>query len=37
LMAAAASRDGREVVLALEALRDAGRLVREKDGRYALK
>jgi UbiD family decarboxylase len=37
LMAAAASRDGREVVLALEKLRDAGRLVREKDGRYALK
>jgi hypothetical protein len=25
------------VVLALEKLRDAGRLVREKDGRYALK
>jgi len=24
-------------VLALEALREAGRLVREKDGRYALK
>jgi 3-polyprenyl-4-hydroxybenzoate decarboxylase len=37
LMAAAASRDGREVVLALEKLRDAGRLAREKDGRYALK
>jgi 2,5-furandicarboxylate decarboxylase 1 len=37
LMAAAASRDGREVVLALEALREAGRLTREKDGRYALK
>ncbi len=37
LMAALASRDGREVVLALEALRAAGRLVREKDGRYALK
>src|SRR5207249_4159104 len=35
LMAALASRDGREAVLALEALREAGRLVREKDGRYA--
>src|SRR6266853_184485 len=37
LMAALASRDGREVVLALEALREGGRLVREKDGRYALR
>src|SRR6266704_3454420 len=37
LMAALASRDGREAVLALEALREAGRLAREKDGRYALK
>ena len=37
LMAALASRDGREVVLALEALREAGRLAREKDGRYALR
>ena len=37
LMAALASRDGREVVLALEALREAGRLTREKDGRYAMK
>jgi UbiD family decarboxylase len=37
LMAALASRDGREVVIALEALREAGRLTREKDGRYALK
>jgi 2,5-furandicarboxylate decarboxylase 1 len=37
LMAALASRDGREVVLALEALREAGRLMREKDGRYALR
>ncbi len=36
LMAALASRDGREVVLALDALRAAGRLTREKDGRYAL-
>jgi len=36
LMAATASRDGREVVLALEALRSGGRLAREKDGRYAL-
>ena len=37
LMAALASRDGREIVLALEALREAGRLTREKDGRYAMK
>ena len=37
LMAAVASRDGREVVRSLEALREAGRLIREKDGRYALK
>jgi len=37
LMAALASRDGREVVLALEVLREAGRLAREKDGGYALK
>ena len=37
LMAAVASRDGREVVRALETLRDAHRLTREKDGRYALK
>jgi len=36
LMAALASRDGREVVVALEALRFSGRLAREKDGRYAL-
>jgi 3-polyprenyl-4-hydroxybenzoate decarboxylase len=36
LMAALASRDGREVVLALETLREAGRLAREKDGRYSL-
>jgi 2,5-furandicarboxylate decarboxylase 1 len=37
LMAAVASRDGREVVLALEKLREVGRLAREKDGRYVLK
>ncbi len=37
LMAALASRDGREVVLALETLRSTGHLMREKDGRYALK
>ena len=37
LLAAGASRDGREVVLALEKLREAGRLYREKDGRYALR
>jgi UbiD family decarboxylase len=37
LMTAVASRDGRDVVLSLEALREAGRLAREKDGRYALR
>jgi UbiD family decarboxylase len=37
LMAALASRDGREVVLALDLLRQAGRLAREKDGRYSLR
>ncbi len=37
LMAALASRDGRDVVLALDALRAAGRIAREKDGCYALK
>src|SRR5262249_61896540 len=37
LMAAVASRDGREVVLALEGLRETGRLAREKDGRYSLR
>ena len=37
LMAATASSDGREVVLALETLRSGGRLTREKDGRYAMK
>lgn len=36
LMAAVGSRDGREVVRALEALRAAGRLVRDREGRYAL-
>jgi 2,5-furandicarboxylate decarboxylase 1 len=36
LMAAIASRDGREVVVALETLRSGGRLTREKDGRYAM-
>ena len=36
LMAAVGSRDGREVVQALEALRGAGRLVRDRAGRYAL-
>jgi hypothetical protein len=36
-MAALASRDGREVVLALDLLRQAGRLAREKDGRYSLR
>ncbi len=37
LMTALASRDGREVVLALDVLREGGRLSREKDGCYALK
>jgi len=37
LMAALGSRDGREVVRALDELRVTGRLVREPDGRYALK
>ena len=36
LMAAVGSRDGREVVRALEALRAAGRLFRDREGRYAL-
>jgi UbiD family decarboxylase len=36
LMAATASRDGREIVLALEALRSAGRLSRDAEGRYVL-
>jgi hypothetical protein len=36
LMAALGSRDGREVVLVLEALRSAGRLTRDRDGRYML-
>jgi 3-polyprenyl-4-hydroxybenzoate decarboxylase len=36
LMAALASRDGREIVLALDALRSAGRLGRDAEGRYLL-
>lgn len=36
LMAAVGSRDGRDVVRALEALRSGGRLVRDDQGRYAL-
>jgi 2,5-furandicarboxylate decarboxylase 1 len=36
LMAATASRDGREIVVALEALRAAGRLTRDAEGRYVL-
>jgi UbiD family decarboxylase len=36
LMAALGSRDGREVVLLLEALRAARRLARDRDGRYVL-
>ncbi|OGA11352.1 MAG: carboxylyase [Betaproteobacteria bacterium RIFCSPHIGHO2_12_FULL_69_13] len=37
LMAATGSRDGREIVLALDALRREGRLDRDAEGRYALK
>lgn len=33
-MAAMGSRDGREIVLALETLRSTGRLGRDRDGRY---
>ena len=36
LVAALGSRDGREVVLALDGLRKAGRLARDDDGAYAL-
>jgi UbiD family decarboxylase len=36
LMAATGSRDGREIVVALEALRTAGRLSRDAEGRYVL-
>jgi hypothetical protein len=34
LMAARASRDGREIVLELEALRLAGKVGRDKEGRW---
>lgn len=37
LMAATGSRDGREIVRALEVLRGEGRLARDAEGRYALK
>ena len=37
LMAATGSRDGREIVLVLEALRSGGRLARDAEGRYGLK
>lgn len=36
LMAATGTRDGREIVLRLEALRSAGRLTRDHEGRYML-
>jgi 2,5-furandicarboxylate decarboxylase 1 len=36
LMAATASRDGREIVIALEALRNRGRLDRDAEGRYLI-
>jgi 2,5-furandicarboxylate decarboxylase 1 len=36
LMTATASRDGREIVVALEALRAGGKLARDADGRYVL-
>ena len=37
LMAALGSRDGREIVVALDAIRSAGRLDRDAEGRYLLK
>jgi 3-polyprenyl-4-hydroxybenzoate decarboxylase len=37
LMAALGTRDGREVVIALEELREEGVLTREKEGAYALR
>jgi 3-polyprenyl-4-hydroxybenzoate decarboxylase len=37
LMAALGSRDGREVVLALESLRAVGRIERDREGRYCLR
>jgi hypothetical protein len=36
MMAATGSRDGREIVLALEKLRAAGRLGRHRDGGHTL-
>jgi 3-polyprenyl-4-hydroxybenzoate decarboxylase len=36
LMAAMGSRDGREIVVALEELRGSGRLIRDAEGRYRL-
>jgi hypothetical protein len=36
LIEAIGSEDGREVALALDALRQAGRLGRDRDGRYYL-
>ena len=36
LMAAVASRDGREIVRTLEGIRTAGRLLRDKEGRWQL-
>lgn len=36
IMDATGSRDGREIVIELEKLREAGKLTREEDGRYAL-
>ena len=37
LMAATGSRDGREIVLDLDAIRQAGRLDRDHEGRWLLK
>jgi hypothetical protein len=37
LMSAVGSRDGREIVRALDALRAAGRLERDAEGRYFTK
>ena len=36
LMALLGSRDGREIVLALDELRQTGRLMRDAEGRYVL-
>ena len=37
ILGAVGSRDGREVTIALDELRQAGKLIRQEDGKYALK